>query len=480
MASAPFPRGRRASVPNPFSPSPAPSRPSVTGSKEHRLCRQHSLVGDVLAAAAGERISNGSALRLIDAIRKGWKNGHVWWKRTSWAARWHVHKTTITRDYEQWTALGFAKRRPNPFKASATLLIFSWSPVWDDEVWTDHERVASLLPELRQCFEKSCNHATQKGHTNATRLRLHPLYESSKKEISKQQAAAHSPTETKTPECGRRKPMASAPSRKSVRQATQCSPPRLDGGAVGAVAPPAAAAVVDGVAAPGGGADLEGASELRDLLKQYCVRHRPNQVRQLIAAGRKQGLTTVGIIGFVVEKLIDKRNQSDPVYSVQLLINAISDPADLNHWARRARRSASFFEEERGTSAVNAGNVASDVRSYLAGCAKQLRQPEGYEEIAMELDALAANADVDLEPLEQRLSALEERMTELAQARLSAEDTSQIQGEINANLARFRAKMTAAQIDMLERQNYSKLLFERVGLPRLSLFYMRENRSRAA
>jgi hypothetical protein len=91
---------------------------------------QYRLVDEVLEAAAGGRLTIESALRLIFAIRKVWKKGHVWWKRTAWAEKWHVHKTTITRDYEQWTALGFVKRRPNPFKASATLLIFPWSPVW--------------------------------------------------------------------------------------------------------------------------------------------------------------------------------------------------------------------------------------------------------------------------------------------------------------------------------------------------------------
>jgi DNA-binding transcriptional MocR family regulator len=82
--------------------------------------------------------------------------------RGNWRSARDVHKTTITRDYEQWTALGFVKRRPNPFKASAARLIFSWSPVWDDQVWTDHERVASLRPELRHFEKKSCTDATLK------------------------------------------------------------------------------------------------------------------------------------------------------------------------------------------------------------------------------------------------------------------------------------------------------------------------------
>jgi hypothetical protein len=218
------------------------------------------------------------------------------------------------------------------------------------------------------------------------------------------------------------------------------------------------------------------------LLNQNSVEHGPDQVQQLIAAGRSKGLTAAGIISFVLEKLVDKRNHNDPVYSIRLLIKAVNDPADLSRWARRARRSPSCFEGDRGASAAKPGNVADDVRAYLSSCAKQLRQLEGYEDIAAEVDALAANAHAngDLEPLDQRLSELEERMIPRMQSRLSAEQISQIQEKVSSTCAPWGGKMTAGQIEMLEHQHYSRLLFERAGLPRLSLFYMPENRRRTA
>ena len=180
-------------MPDPVSPGTVLGGPRVVRSKAHRSYRQHCLVDDVLAAAADDRISDGSAVRLIYAIKKGWQIGHVWWKRTSWAEHWHVDEATISRDYERWQVLGFAKLRRNPFRRSALLLIFPWSRVWDDEVWNDQEKVASMLPELR------CNHATQKGRTDATCSRFHPIYESSKEEISKQQAAVGEPGPPKKP-----------------------------------------------------------------------------------------------------------------------------------------------------------------------------------------------------------------------------------------------------------------------------------------
>jgi hypothetical protein len=295
-----------------------------------------------------------SALRLIGAMRKGWKNGHIWWKRKTWAEHWHVHKTTITRDYEQWTALGFVKRRPNPFKASATLLIFSWSPVWNEEVWTDHESVASLLPELRQAFERSCINATRKGRTGATCPRPHPLYERAKREISRQQAAVDPGTQAETPEriaAGGRNPGAVAPSRKSARKATLFFPPSLDGGAAGAVAASNAPSALKGFTAPACDAEFEGTAELRDLLEQYHVMYRPDQVKRLIVAGFAQHLTIAGVIAFVVAKLKDKQNQNDPVYSIQLLIKAINDsrppgtlPVTCGHIWQAARSSCGSMQ----------------------------------------------------------------------------------------------------------------------------------------
>jgi hypothetical protein len=107
-------------------------------------------------------------------------------------------------------------------------------------------------------------------------------------------------------------------------------------------------------------------------------------------------------------------------------------------------------------------------------CSGQLRQLGGYDEIASELYAIAADAnpDGDLEELEQRLSKLEERMASFAKSRVSPEEISQIKEETDRRLAVFRSRMTTVQLGTLERQYHSKLLFERVGLPRLSLHHM--------
>jgi hypothetical protein len=151
-------------------------------------------VDKILDAAALGTITQESALRLVFLVRKAGTKGYTWWKRTKLAEHWGVHKNTITRDYEKWTDLGFVRLRPNSFKASAKLITFRWCKVWDDALWEDLEKVASMLPDLRESFReqrrKGCIHATQKGRTDATFPVGSTITENIKDENVKQQPSA--------------------------------------------------------------------------------------------------------------------------------------------------------------------------------------------------------------------------------------------------------------------------------------------------
>ena len=117
-----------------------------------------------------------------------------------------------------------------------------------------------------------------------------------------------------------------------------------------------------------------------------------------------------------------------------------------------------------------------DLRSFLATNAAQLRTIPGYEEIAATLDRLANESESlysDLEQMEQRLTALEDKMLAIARARQSDEDLFQARRELDSQLRPYRGKMTADQLSMLERQYLARRLFESASLPRLSLFYLR-------
>lgn len=114
----------------------------------------------------------------------------------------------------------------------------------------------------------------------------------------------------------------------------------------------------------------------------------------------------------------------------------------------------------------------ADVREFLARNAAALRKA-GFEDLAESIEALDAEALYgDLEQLEQRLSAIEEKM--IAALRLAAkdEDLFQARQALDRELKPYRSKMTAEQLARLERQFLERKLLESAGLPRLSLFYL--------
>jgi hypothetical protein len=117
-----------------------------------------------------------------------------------------------------------------------------------------------------------------------------------------------------------------------------------------------------------------------------------------------------------------------------------------------------------------------ELERYLGKNVAELRGRAGYEEIADALARIAAEPAAfygDLERLEQRLTAVEEKMIALARSRQTEEDLFQARRELDLQLRPYRGKMTADQLSMLERQYLDRQLFEDAGLPRLSLFYLR-------
>ena len=117
---------------------------------------------------------------------------------------------------------------------------------------------------------------------------------------------------------------------------------------------------------------------------------------------------------------------------------------------------------------------SEELRAYLRFNASAL--PPEFHEIRATLELLAAGVDryrTDLETLEQRLTVLEEKMLALVRARHSDDEMLAARQELDRQLRPYRAKMTAEQIAMLEKQYLERHLLEKAGLPRLSLFYMR-------
>jgi hypothetical protein len=113
-----------------------------------------------------------------------------------------------------------------------------------------------------------------------------------------------------------------------------------------------------------------------------------------------------------------------------------------------------------------------DVKAYIARNAETLRKA-GHAALAAALEALDIDALFgDPEQLEQRLTAIEEKM--IAQLRAAASDETLFEARraLDQDLKPYRGKMSAEQLAMLEKQFLERRLLEASGLPRLSLFYL--------
>ncbi len=114
----------------------------------------------------------------------------------------------------------------------------------------------------------------------------------------------------------------------------------------------------------------------------------------------------------------------------------------------------------------------SDISAYVRNNAEALRSA-GHQDLAaalMELDC--PDALGDLEAVEQKLTAFEEKL--IARLRASASDEQLLEARqvLDRQLKPYREKMSAEQLSMLERQFLDRRLLEAARLPRLSLFYL--------
>ena len=113
-----------------------------------------------------------------------------------------------------------------------------------------------------------------------------------------------------------------------------------------------------------------------------------------------------------------------------------------------------------------------DVRAYVTRNAVALRKA-GIEELAASLEALPVETLYsDLEQLEQRLTALEEKMIARLRADASDEALFEARRTLDRELKPYRGKMSTEQLAMLEKQFLERKLLENKSLPRLSLFYL--------
>jgi hypothetical protein len=123
------------------------------------------------------------------------------------------------------------------------------------------------------------------------------------------------------------------------------------------------------------------------------------------------------------------------------------------------RRNAELLDSAKlpHSAGISVGAVAKE-------CAATLRT------LAQETESKKTSSR--LEDLERHLTVLEEKLFAALLAATPDEDIVAVRAQADRELASYRRKMAAAQIEQLQKQYVHKRLLEKHGLPRLSLFYM--------
>jgi len=129
------------------------------------------------------------------------------------------------------------------------------------------------------------------------------------------------------------------------------------------------------------------------------------------------------------------------------------------------------------------GLEATTVADFLTANAAGLESatlPESVRTIADETAAglrsvagsFTARNPPAMEDVERRLTVMEEKLFAALLAATPEASLLQVRTEADRDLAPYRSRMSAPQIEQLHKQYVRKRLLERCGVPRLSLFYM--------
>jgi len=153
--------------------------------------------------------------------------------------------------------------------------------------------------------------------------------------------------------------------------------------------------------------------------------------------------------------------------------------------AAEEMREASIGMAKPQTDAATAGLEQARVAAHLEEAATQLRTApvtgiaaQTAAETADRLTGLAEGVRLqppNLEELEQTLTVLEEKLINAVVATTSEADLTALREQSARELAPYRRRMQALQIRQIEQQFLHKQLIENHRLPRLSLFYMRQD-----
>ncbi|HEY6338863.1 MAG TPA: hypothetical protein VIW68_10240 [Candidatus Sulfotelmatobacter sp.] len=189
------------------------------------------------------------------------------------------------------------------------------------------------------------------------------------------------------------------------------------------------------------------------------------------------------------ERYAQRAPKSKKINSLAYCSQAVLAAAeDMKEAAVGAENAPANENQERAKPRSQQGFEPSVIASFLRRNAEGLTGADlptrggvsvqaAAAEAANTLRKLAAETEsrkpaLRLEDLERLLTVLEEKVLAALLAATPAEEIVSVRAEADRDLAPYRRKMPASQIDQLHKQYVHKRLLEKYKLPRLSLFYM--------
>ena len=127
--------------------------------------------------------------------------------------------------------------------------------------------------------------------------------------------------------------------------------------------------------------------------------------------------------------------------------------------------------EQRSVAEYLRRNAAELEKLSLPGAAQTLARETAVNLRAL-AESLAGAVPIGMEDLERRLTVAEEKLLAALLAATPDEAVYQVRADADRDLAPYRRKMSAPQIEQLQKQYIHKRLLEKYRVPRLSLFYM--------
>ncbi len=161
-------------------------------------------------------------------------------------------------------------------------------------------------------------------------------------------------------------------------------------------------------------------------------------------------------------------------WCAQEVMTAAEEMREASVGAAKPHSDAASAGLEQERIAAHLGEAAAKLRNaQLAGLAAQTAA-ENAERLKALAQAAREAGTLNLEELERTLAVLEEKLLTAVIATTPEEELAALREQSAREIAPYRGRMQALQMRQVEQQFLHKRLLEKHDLPRLSIFYMRQ------